>query len=300
MNTSLSISEKSAKDLASTVSITPARKGKELEIGNGFSALTFREKDFLGAMDPLVMVDHYQMTEPTFGAHPHAGLSAVSVLFEDSEGKFHNRDSLGNDFDLMPGDLYWLKAGSGVVHDESPRPGAKIHGLQVFVNLPALSKKSQPASLRVKAKDVPRHEQNGSRVRIVLGESNGIAGQQSPALPMTILDGHIDPRSVFSHQINEDENAWLYAVKGELEVTINKQKVKLIEGQSIAISSSVAASLNPLWLLNTGNKTAHFVLFAAKPIGEAFVQKGPFVMSTAEEIAEVEANFAAGKLGRLA
>ena len=56
MNTSLSISEKSAKDLASTVSITPARKGKELEIGNGFSALTFREKDFLGAMDPLVMV----------------------------------------------------------------------------------------------------------------------------------------------------------------------------------------------------------------------------------------------------
>lgn len=141
MNTSINAEEKPAFNLASSLTVTSAKYGKVIEIGSGFTAMTFKEKDYFDSMDPLVMVDHYRMTEPTFGAHPHAGLSAVPVLFEDSEGKFHNRDSLGNDFDLMPGDLYWLKAGSGVIHDESPRQGAKIHGLQVFVNLPSVEKK---------------------------------------------------------------------------------------------------------------------------------------------------------------
>ena len=100
-----------------------ATQGKPFSVGQGFTATSFKHPQFGGRMDPLIMVDHYQMTAPTFGAHPHAGLSAVSVLFEDSIGRFHNRDSLGNDFDLLPGDLYWLSAGSGVVHDEYPRAG---------------------------------------------------------------------------------------------------------------------------------------------------------------------------------
>ena len=80
--------------------------GADLIVGSGFKAQSFRARDIGEEMDPLVMVDHYVMTESTFGAHPHAGMSAVSLLFDDSEGLFHNRDSLGNDFDLQPGDLY--------------------------------------------------------------------------------------------------------------------------------------------------------------------------------------------------
>ncbi|HBM83879.1 MAG TPA: pirin family protein, partial [Halieaceae bacterium] len=113
MNTVSPFAENLASDSAPNVVITAPQAGDALEIGAGFVAQSFRERNFAGAMDPLVMVDHYRMTEPTFGPHPHAGLSAVSVLFEDSDGAFHNRDSLGNDFDLLPGELYWLKAGSG-------------------------------------------------------------------------------------------------------------------------------------------------------------------------------------------
>ena len=275
---------------------SPAKPGKALEIGSGFTALAFREKDFSGAMDPLVMVDHYRMTEPTFGAHPHAGLSAVSVLFEDSEGKFHNRDSLGNDFDLMPGDLYWLKAGSGVIHDESPRPGAKIHGLQVFVNLPSISRKSEPESLHVKAHSVPVYERHGSRVRILLGSSNGITGQQSPASPMTILDGKVDSNGDFSHTFNDGESAWIVAIEGEMELTISGQASLLSAGQAVALSPAE----QKLTIANRKDEPAHFVMFAAKPIGEAFVQKGPFIMSSEAEIARIEADVAAGKLGQLA
>lgn len=300
MTLSSKFTENKALNRPATTAVTSAIHGKVLEIGSGFRALAFREKDFSGAMDPLVMVDHYRMTESTFGAHPHAGLSAVSVLFEDSEGEFHNRDSLGNDFNLMPGDLYWLKAGSGVVHDEAPRPGAKIHGLQVFVNLPAAFKKSEPKSLHVKAQNIPIYEENGIRVRIVLGMSNGIAGPESPALPMTILDGRIDSGARFSHQLQGRENAWIYAIKGELQLTIEGRDLSLSAGQSIAVSQAIGASETRIQLSNGSTEPAHFALFSAEPIKEAFVQKGPFVMSSEEDIAQVEADFAAGKLGHLA
>lgn len=276
---------------------SPVTSGRALEIGKGFRARAFREKDFGGAMDPLVLVDHYRMTTPTFGAHPHAGLSAVSLLFEDSKGRFHNRDSLGNDFDLLPGDLYWLQAGSGVIHDESPRPGSHIHGLQVFVNLPSAARKSRPTSLHVGAAEIPVHRDAGCRVRVVLGESNGIAGRKSPGLPMTILDGHIDSNAAVSHLLKEQESAWIYAVAGELLLTIGGREIRLLPGQSVALAPDRTDAL--LWLKNPGEQLAHFALFAARPINEAFVQKGPFVMGSAADIAQVEADYASGKLGNL-
>jgi len=281
------------------IHMSAAINGNAIKLGNGFNALAFRERNFSGAMDPLVMVDHYTMTEPTFGAHPHAGLSAVSVLFEDSEGAFHNRDSLGNDFNLMPGDLYWLSAGAGVIHDESPRPGAHIHGLQVFVNLPATLKKSAPTALHVKSQSMPVYENVGARVRVVLGESNGLKGHHSPALPMTILDGKIAPQSVFSHQLNKHESVWVYAIQGQLDLSVNDKKVSLSSGQSIAISQLKDEPNSVIQLTNKALDHTHFALFAGQPINEPFVQKGPFVMSTHEEIEQIEADFVSGKLGSL-
>ena len=101
-------------------------EGHEITIGDGFTARSYRHSDFRGLMDPLIMVDHFVATKPTFGPHAHAGLSAVTVMFEDSVGAFRNRDSLGNDLDLAPGDLYWFKAARGALHDEAPRPDARM------------------------------------------------------------------------------------------------------------------------------------------------------------------------------
>lgn len=280
--------------------VTRVRSGEPFSIGKGFEALSFRDQDFLGAMDPLVMVDHYRMTKPTFGAHPHAGMSAVSVIFEDSEGPFHNRDSLGNDFDIMPGDLYWLKAGSGAVHDESPREGSQIHGLQVFINLPSTLRNSAPESLHIKSQDMPVIECEGCRIRIVLGESNGISGHQSPTLPMTILDGTIDSNTSFSHQLREGENSWITVVKGELMVLVGGKQIKLLAGQAMTISGGSADIVTKIHLLNTGPDTAHLALFAGEPTNETYVQNGPFIMGSDEEIAQVKAAFAEGKFGQLA
>lgn len=269
--------------------------GKPLSIRSGFEALSFKHAMFEGRMDPLVMVDHYTMIEPTFGAHPHAGMSAVTVLFEDSQGAFNNRDSLGNNIDLMPGDLYWLKAGSGAVHDEKPVPGARAHGLQMFVNLPARMKHDRPEALHVKAGDIPVIETNGARARIVLGESNGVRGASSPALPITILDVKIDKGSHFEHDGARNHSQWIYAADGRIEVAVGNELVTVAKGEAVAIKASRQAQT----LTVRAQVNSHVVVVTSEPIEESFVQRGPFVMQTEAEIAQVEAAYHSGRLGGL-
>lgn len=270
-------------------------EGQSLAIGGGFKALSFKHGRFDGLMDPLVMVDHFVMTEPTFGAHPHAGMSAVSVLFEDSQGLFHNRDSLGNDFDIGPGDLYWLKAANGAVHDEAPRPGARIHALQVFVNLPARHKADAPQSLHIPAGQMPVLEDRTHRVRIVLGESNGVRGAVSPALPLTLLDIQLPAGGAFKHDVSGRNAVWLLAVRGDAMVRAGTAGQSLPEGHAMALRAG--ATDTPVCLQS--EKGAQIALFEGQPLREPFVQQGPFVMSTLDQIEAVKAAHAAGELGAI-
>ncbi len=279
--------------------VSPPVSGKALAIGDGFTAQSFRAKEVDAAMDPLVMVDHYVMTDSTFGEHPHAGLSAVSLLFEDSSGRFHNRDSLGNDFDLLPGDLYWLKAGSGAVHDEAPRPGSRIHGLQVFVNLPQRQRHDDPMSLQVRGDEMPVLTGEGYRVRIALGSSNGVAGVAAPNASMTILDGTVTGDGAFVHRLAADRNAWVQAIDGDLSLSVAGSLYVIRDGEAMTVSSPAAGQPLDLQLKSTHGGAAPFALFAAEPIREPYVQQGPFVMGSAEEIDEVKAAHEAGRLGAL-
>lgn len=270
-------------------------EGQPLSIGEGFEALSFKHAMFNGLMDPLVMVDHYTMTQPTFGAHPHAGMSAVTVLFEDSVGVFNNRDSLGNNIDLEPGDLYWLMAGSGAVHDEKPFPGAAAHGLQMFVNLPARMKHDAPQARHVKASAMPLFERNGAKVRIVLGESNGVTGASSPALPMTILDAKINAGGHFEHDVALGHAQWIHAVSESIEVLVGDETITIPAGEALAIG----VKKEPETLTLRARGDSHVVIVTGEPITEPFVQRGPFVMSNDAEIAKVEDDYRAGRLGTL-
>ncbi|MFK7975693.1 MAG: pirin family protein [Halioglobus sp.] len=277
--------------------VTAPISGSDLAIGSGFKAKSFSAKEIGETMDPLVMVDHYVMTQPTFGAHPHAGMSAVSLLFEDSEGLFHNRDSLGNDFDLMPGDLYWLAAGSGAVHDEYPRANARTHGLQVFVNVSQDQRFETPVSRLVRSEDMPVINNAGSRVRVALGESNGIRSAASPSTPMTILDGAIQPGSRFSHQSGANRGVWVQAIKGSLDVSVGETTRHLDPGQAVSINTGGSAKIS---LTNSSREPVHFALFDGAQVAEPYVQDGPFVMGSREEIADIKAAYDAGQLGSIA
>lgn len=271
-------------------------EGAEISIGRGFQARSFRAREIGDVMDPLVMVDHYVMTASTFGVHPHAGLSAVTLLFENSEGLFHNRDSLGNDLDLQPGDLYWLKAGRGAIHDEAPRRDSRAHGLQVFVNVPRTQRFESPDSLLVRAKDMPVINSAAYRVRVALGESNGVTGAVSPSLPMTILDGVIQAGGYFSHAAHPNRGIWIQAIDGPLDVWVDKNFRSLKQGEAIAISTELATRIESA---NTSSEPVHFVMFDGPKIGESYIHEGPFVMDTKAQIEDIQAAYEAGRLGDL-
>ncbi|WOJ92480.1 pirin-like C-terminal cupin domain-containing protein [Congregibacter variabilis] len=277
-----------------TVISDPVDPG-QLRIGSGFEALTFRHEDFDGLMDPLIMVDHFTMAAPTFGPHGHAGISAVSVLFEDSEGVFNNRDSLGNDIDLMPGDLYWLKAGRGGMHDEKPAPGGRTHGLQMFVNLPAANKYDDPRTLHVKAAQIPTVESERYRVRVVLGESNGVRGASSPALPLTILDAQLRAGGTYSHSVAAGNSAWVHSVSGDSELVIDDQRVSLQQGQAISLRSGG----DEVQLKLHSQVGAKIVVVEAAPLRETFVQKGPFAMATEKDVEQIVAAYERGDFGSI-
>lgn len=275
--------------------LSPCVAGTPLNIGSEFEALSFKHNQFDGLMDPLIMLDHYVMSGSTFGAHGHAGLSALSILFEDSEGVFNNRDSLGNNLDLLPGDAYWLKAGSGAVHDEKPTEGSRTHGLQLFVNLPARHKQDAPASLHVPSKVMPVITGKGHRVRVVFGESNGAVGAKSPALPFTALDAYLEAEGTYTHEATSNQSLVIYAVSGELNLCAGDKQIQLQEQRAIAIE--VGTSAQPVQFSSSDN--AHFVVLQGEPIKEAFVQKGPFVMSNIDELNQVVADYENGLLGAI-
>ncbi|KAJ54346.1 pirin [Actibacterium mucosum KCTC 23349] len=266
--------------------------GRAVAIGDGFSAKSFQHSEFQGLMDPLIMVDHFVMTQPTFGTHAHAGMSAVTVVFEDSKGAFRNRDSLGNDIDLAPGDLYWFKAARGAIHNEAPRPGATTHALQVFVNLPGDKRHDAPSAFHLRASDIPSVMGERSSARVVLGQANGVSGAAAPDIPLSLLDLTIQPGGHFTHHGDAGQHAWLLGIKGSATVTWRSASIDVEPGKAIAVAGADDIALS-------SGRGAHVVLFRGQPLRQAFVQRGPFVMDTAAQLDAVEAEYRAGRLGSI-
>lgn len=287
----MTVQHKARTDM-SPAAITAVQHGEKMSRGTGFEALSFIHRQLDGLMDPLIMVDHFTMTEPTFAPHAHAGLSAVSVLFEDSTGSFRNRDSLGNDIELAPGDLYWLKAARGAVHDEAPTPGSRTHALQIFVNLPAAQKLDAPSARHVAAAEMPVIEGPGHRVRVMTGQSNGVVGATPPALPLTILDISLQAGGNFTHRADPGDAAWLHLIRGEVEVEIDGTRHRLSSDTALATHGAKEIRL----LSGDGGQA---ILLGGTPLREPFVQKGPFAMRDADQLEAVIAAHAAGKLGAI-
>ena len=278
---------------------TSPLNGEPIVIRTGFSAQSFRARDIGPAMDPLVMVDHYVMTEDTFGTHPHAGLSAVSLILPDSEGRFHNRDSLGNDFDLLPGDLYWLKAGRGAMHNEMPRAGSRTHGLQVFVNVPQALRYEEPSSLLVRQQDMPVLANGQHNVRVAMGESNGVSGAKSPGLPMTILYGQLAKNGSFEHELTSGRNAWVHVIDGDIDVAAPSDGIRLRKDQALAIDNSDRGKSITVRISAGNNHKAQFALLDGQAIKESFVQRGPFVMGSADEFETITQAIDEGRFGSI-
>lgn len=262
-------------------------------VGTGCTIAQFRHDLFnVAMMSPFVMVDHFYMWEPTFDVHPHAGFSAVTMVFEDTKGTMISQDSLGNNAVFGAGDMHWTMAGRGIMHTQVPvGTQSHIHALQIFVNLPAAQKNLPADSFHISSDKMPIIENEGSRVRVVSGDFQGHISLNRAPQPILMLDVQLQKADAnIEVPLPGQWNAWIHIVEGNIIIDNSSE---MVSGQAICVSADDRGGIFRL----KGSEGAHCVVLAAERIDEPVITQGPFVFESKASLDKAVNDFRAGKFG---
>ena len=237
--------------------------------------------------DPFLLFDHFAFNDPIegpirgFPTHPHRGIETVTYILE---GNVRHRDSLGNAGIIGPGDVQWMTSGRGIMHEEMPKrgPSGVIDGFQLWVNLPAAQKMSQPRYQEVNAANIPSVEKDGVKVRLVAGEFEGTKGpvKEIAARPL-YMDITLEPGTEISLPVSEGHCAVAYIFEGEGLFGLDGGR----QGEFIkAVHLAVFDDGDHLRVQAGAGSPVRFMLMAGAPFKEPIVPYGPFVMNTEAEI----------------
>jgi quercetin 2,3-dioxygenase len=233
----------------------------------------------LDYLDPFLLLDHFQSKNPAdyqagFPLHPHRGIETVTYLLA---GAVRHKDTLGNAGEIGPGDLQWMTAGRGILHEEMPqvRPEG-VAGFQLWVNLPAKQKMIAPRYQNISANEIAEiRRDGGATIRVIAGTVDGVTGPIGGiAAEPTYLDVALANGGSFVQPIARGHSAFAYVFEGEARFGENLVAApKLVvrgDGEIIEVRAEKAP--------------ARFLLVSGKPLNEPIARHGPFVMNTREEI----------------
>jgi quercetin 2,3-dioxygenase len=248
----------------------------------------------LDHLDPFFLFDHFGSENADdyiagFPMHPHRGIETITYMLD---GSVSHKDSMGNSGVIGAGDVQWMTAGSGILHEEMPRVGPKrLDGFQIWVNLPRKLKMTRPRYQDVAAARIPEVAlPDGGRVRVVAGEVNGVPGavREIFADP-TYLDVALPAGKTFEQPVPRGHTALLYVYAGEVAVGGARAD------QGKPVPSPRLAILGDGDVVRVhASAPARFLLLSAQPLHEPYVRWGPFVMNTKDEIAQALQELRAG------
>jgi hypothetical protein len=240
--------------------------------------------------DPFIMLDHFGSDNPNeyiagFPDHPHRGFNTFTYMLA---GNMEHQDSMGNKGRLTAGSAQWMKAASGVIHSEMPKQvEGLMRGFQLWVNLPAAAKMSEPAYQEFAPEVFPVVEQAGAKVKVLLGQYAQAVGPIKDAYTkVQYFDVELAAHAHFAHTLQTSLAAFIYLYEGEVN----------IDGVDIAEHSFVTLSAGEQVSISANANGAKFILVAGQPIGEPIVQYGPFVMNSEAEIHQAMADYRDGTL----
>lgn len=271
-------------------------------VGNGFPARTlFSYERFGPALSPFLMLDHAGPTDfpPSeiprgVGQHAHRGFETVTLVFE---GEVEHRDSAGNSGHIGPGDVQWMTAAGGLMHEEHhshdfSRRGGTLHAVQLWVNLPARAKMSQPAYQTLSAASIPRTDLPDGRgsLRIVAGAYDNRRGPARTFTPLNVWDVCASADARWSVPIAAGQTGALAVLSGMIVVN---------HAERVGADNIVVFDRDQGEIVIDVENDAHLLVLSGEPLNEPIVGHGPFVMNTTEEIQQAITALHRGDFGQV-
>ncbi|WP_028222213.1 pirin family protein [Paraburkholderia oxyphila] len=255
--------------------------------------------------DPFLLLDEMGPVDYAPGAamgapdHPHRGFETVTYALE---GRFGHKDSAGHSGTLGPGDVQWMTAGAGVVHSEMPDPefartGGRVHGLQLWVNLPARDKMIAPRYQEISHTRIPQGHSADRKatVKVIAGESLGVKAAIETRTPILYLHFTLAPGARVEQTVAANWNVFAYGLSGTAQYGENDEAIAAQQmvafagdGDTVTISAPTDAT-----------EPVEVLLIGGVPLNEPVVRYGPFVMNTEQEIREAVLDYQAGRMGRI-
>jgi redox-sensitive bicupin YhaK (pirin superfamily) len=263
------------RELVATTAGTPASDG------DGVKMTRVIGSQELNMLDPFLLLDAFESDQPEdyiggFPSHPHRGFETVTYLLA---GRMRHKDNAGNEGVIEPGGVQWMTAGRGIVHSEMPeQENGLLMGFQLWVNLPASAKMSEPGYQEYPPSETPLEiRENGTEIRVIAGTtSEGTAGVvKNEFVHPTYLDVSLPAGQSFTQPVEFNDNSFLFVIDGELEVgrqgtSLERRMLGILgEGGKVEVSTLSGA---------------RFLLVSAQPLKEPVARGGPFVMNTKDEI----------------
>jgi len=261
-------------------------------------AFGFNEPD---KFDPFLLFDDFRNEEPAdyqqgFPWHPHRGIETITYVLS---GSVDHGDSLGNTGTLADGDLQWMTAGSGILHQEMPKGNAngQMHGFQLWSNLPSSLKMSQPRYQDIQGKDLPLLlEDDGCRIKVIIGDYKGRASPvDGIAAEPQYLDVYVPPNTTKQLSVSTYRRAFAYVFEGAgnfkaasspsgvlIEKSIGGEEVHVadLSGNRTLVQFGTGDEV----VVTSGPQGVRFLLISGAPIQEPIAWHGPIVMNTQQEI----------------
>ena len=232
--------------------------------------------------DPFLMLDEFGSEDKDdyiggFPAHPHRGIETVTYMLH---GEFEHQDSTGAKGRMKAGDVQWMKTGSGIIHSEMPAmSGGKLHGFQLWINMPAKLKMSKPDYIYINAKEVQVYKDENKKVKTIAGKFQNAEGPiKKHNVEPIYFDIELKKGKEFHFKLPTTHNSFVYLVDGE--IIIGEKKHDTVKGSTLILLTK-GEELKIKSKLNS-----KFLLISGKPINEEIARGGPFVMNTKSEILE--------------
>ena len=285
----------SIRPIKSIVQAKPTIEGAGVKLRRAFGFGNTQE------FDPFLLFDDFRNENPEdflagFPWHPHRGIETITYVLA---GSVAHGDSLGNKGEMGPGDVQWMTAGSGILHQEMPKgdPRGRMHGFQLWANLPSTLKMTAPRYQDVPARDIPEvTDDDGTRVRVVCGEFWGKKGPvQGVAADPRYLDVWVPPGKRKTLAVETTRHAFAYVFEGSGSFRDASQPLEPkteVVGRPAAVSESGETGNRSLVLFDRGDEVTvqagdqgiRFLLVSGKPIEEPVAWYGPIVMNTQEQL----------------